>query len=149
MKTLRTLIIIGTTAAGLVCPRAVFADTTVTPPVVVGQDRDDRDLLKDLKGAPPEIQKLILSFDKTRDTYLMQQKVLLAKLHKAATDAQREAIRDQLQQNRKQFFDELKDFRTQLRTDLQGLKLNNGELKRIVDAARDAAHDGSHPKGAR
>jgi hypothetical protein len=141
MKMFRVLLMVGTAAASLICPRTVLADATVTPPTVVPQDRDDRDLLRDLKGAPDNVKTLILNFDQVADKYLQQQRQLLLKLKNAATDAQRAALREQLQDNRAAFLAELKSFRQALRTDLTALKgkLTHAELKRILDAAKDAA----------
>lgn len=114
-----------------------------TPPVVV--DKGDIDLLRDLKGAPPEIKNLILNFDTVRDHYLAEQKALLLRL-KSATAEQREKIREQLQDNREAFLAELKTFRQELRRDLQDLKdkISHKEFLRIIDAAHDAATDTRH-----
>jgi hypothetical protein len=127
-------------AASLLCPRTVLAQTT-TPPTVVPQDRDDRDLLKDLRGVPSNIKTLILSFDQTRDKYLLQQHLLLVKLKNATTPEEREAIRDQLQDNRQDFLAQLKSFREQLKDDLVAIKgtISHAEFLRIIDAAHDAA----------
>jgi hypothetical protein len=148
MKVVRYLLTIGAAAASLFCPRALADDPTTTPPTVVPADRDDRDLLRDLKGAPANVKTLILNFDQTADKYLAQQRQLLLKLKNATTTDQRQAIRDQLQQNRQAFLAELKTFRQQLRDDLQALKgkITHPELKRILDAAKDAGPDPSHPR---
>jgi hypothetical protein len=144
MKTFRTLLLVGTTAASLICPRVLQAQTT-TPPTVVPQDRDDADLLRDLKGVPDNVKTLILNFDKQRDQYLLQQHILLIKLRHATTKEEREEIRQQLQANRQEFLADLKTFRQDLRGDLQALKgkITRAEFLRIIDAAHDAAHEGS------
>jgi hypothetical protein len=136
---------IGMAAASLLCPRPVYADGG-TPPVVVPKDRDDRDLLKDLQGAPPEVRDLILNFDKTADAYLLRQRMLLLKLKNATTPEERAAIREQLQDNRQAFLAELKAFREQLKDDLVALKgkITTAELRRILDAARDATGRSDH-----
>jgi cytochrome oxidase Cu insertion factor (SCO1/SenC/PrrC family) len=112
---------------------------------------DDKDLYRDLRGAPADIKILIISFDKTRDTFLAQQAVLLAKLKNATTDAERAAIREQLQDNRQAFLAALKDFRSTLKEDLAALKgkISHEEFLRIIDAAHDAATEGGigHHKG--
>jgi hypothetical protein len=135
---------VGAASVNLIGARALAADTT--PPTVVPQDRDDRDLLRDLRGVPTDIKTLILSFDQTRDTYLREQKLLLIKLRHATTQEMREEIREQLQANRQQFLTELKAFRQQLKADLQAEKdkITHAEFARIIDAARDAATDGGH-----
>jgi len=145
MKTFRMLIMVGATAASLISPRALMADGT-TPPTVVPQDRDDRDLLRDLQGVPDNIKTLILNFDAQRDQYLMQQRLLLIKLKHATTPAEREAIRDRLQANRAEFLADLKDFRQDLKADIKAdaKNITLSELRRILDAAKDAAREGSH-----
>jgi hypothetical protein len=145
MKNLRLLLTLGATAVSLFNPRVVIAQAT-TPPTVVPQDRDDRDLLRDLRGVPDPIKSLILDFDQTRDQYLRQQRLLLIRLRHATTPEERQAIREQLQDNRQQFLNELKSFREQLRDDLKNLagKISHREFGRIIDAAKDAATDGPH-----
>lgn len=144
MRTLRILLAASTAAASLISAPMLRAQVT-PPPIVVPQDRSDKDLLRDLQGAPKDIQTLILSFDKQRDQYLQQQRQLLIKLKSATTDQEREAIRDQLQANRREFLADLKTFRQDLKTDIKADKANitHAELRRILDAARDAATDGS------
>ena len=152
MKTIRILLTLGATALSLACPRSVLASGTNTPPpVVVPQDRDDRILLRELRGVPDPVKNLILGFDQTRDHYLAQQRLLLIRLHNATTPAERQEIRDQLQQNRQQFLAELRAFRQSLRQDLQDLKgkISHAEFLRIINAAHDAATEGAvhHHRG--
>jgi hypothetical protein len=143
MKTIRYLILTGITVVSLCGPRAILAQASTTPPVTV-VPHDDKDLYRDLRGAPADIKTLIVGFDQTRDKFLAEQAVLLAKLKNATTAAEREAIRDQLQNNRQAFLDALKDFRTQLKDDLAALKgkISHAEFLRIIDAAHDAATEG-------
>ena|SRR5690349_2819197 len=145
MKTFRLLLTLGATALSLVCPRNALAQST-PPPTVVPQDRDDKDLLRDLRGVPDPIKNLILNFDQIRDQYLREQHLLLIKLRKATTPEERQAIRDQLQDNRTSFLSELKSFREQLRDDLKTLagKISHSEFRRIIDAAKDVGSDGPH-----
>lgn len=148
MKRIRCLILAALSLASLCGPRTVWADTTAptaptTPPATI-VPHDDKDLQRDLRGVPDNIKTLIVSFDQTRDKYLAEQAVLLAKLKNATTAADREAIRQQLQDNRQAFLSALKDFRTQLKDDLTALKgkISHAEFLRIVDAAHDAATEG-------
>ena len=138
MKTIRYLILSGITVASLYGPRAVFADSTVTPPVVV-VPHDGA-----LAGVPADLKTLIKDFAATRDIYLAQQDLLLAQLKTATTDAARAAIRAQLEANRAAFLAELQTFRTTLKTDLEALKgkISHAEFLRIIDAAHDAATEG-------
>ena len=145
MKTLRTLLTLGAAVLSLACPRAVWAQESPAP-TVLPQDRDDRDLLRDLQGVPDNVKSLILNFDQTSDKFLAQQRLLLIKLHHATTPEEREKIREQLQDNRQAFLAELKSFREQLKDELQALKgkITHAEFRRILDAARDAVGGSVH-----
>jgi hypothetical protein len=150
MKTIRSLLLMGIAAVALCGASAVWAQTTSNPPVTVVPN-GDKDLYQDLRGAPPAIKTLIVGFDQTRDKYLKAQDLLLQKLKNATTVAEREKIREQLQDNRQAFLDALKAFREQLQDDLKALKgkVSHEEFLRIVDAAHDAATEGglSHHRG--
>ena len=133
-------------SANLICPLSALAADTTTPPTVVPQDRGvDRDALRDLRGVPDNVKTLIVTFDQTRDKYLQQQQVLLAKMRRATTPQEQEQIRQQIQANRQDFLSELKGFRDELRTDLQALKgkISHAEFGRIIDAAHNASNDGN------
>jgi hypothetical protein len=141
------------TVANLLCHRCVLAADTLTPgappptpPTVVPQDRDDRDLQRDLRGVPDSVKGLILTFDQTRDKFLQQQNLLLIKLRHASTLEEQEQLRQQLQSNRQDFLAELKSFREELRHDLQALKgkISHAEFGRIIDAAHNASGGGGH-----
>ena len=135
--------------------RAALADDPTTPPTTPPATKPpvvitpgDRDMLRDLKGAPPEVKKLIVGFDVVADKYRAEQRALLKKL-KDATPEQREAIRKELQANREAFLAELKSFREDLRKDLADLKgkISHAEFERILDAAKDAAKPDHSRKG--
>ena len=149
MKIFRTLLFTSALGLSLLGGRSLVAQDTPTAPVVVPTDRDDRDLIRDLKGAPAPVKALILSFDATRDKFLAEQRELRIKLRKATTEEQREKIREQLQDNRQAFLAQLKDFRQDLRKDLRDLKgkISHAEFERILDAAKDAAKEGQRHKG--
>jgi hypothetical protein len=144
MKTTRYLILTAVAVAGLCGAGSVGAQTTTTPPVVVVPHDGTG-------GAPGPIKTLITSFDQTRDKYLAAQDLLLRKLKNATTAAEREQIREQLQDNRQAFLEALKAFREQLKDDLAALKgkISHEEFLRIVDAAHDAATEGGigHHRG--
>jgi hypothetical protein len=144
MKTIRYLLLTGIAVASLCGTRSVWAQTTTTPPVVVVPHDGTG-------GVPAGIQTLITSFDQTRDKYLKEQDLLLIKLKNATTAAEREAIREQLQDNRQAFLAALKAFREQLKDDLTALKgkISHEEFLRIIDAAHDATTEGGigHHRG--
>jgi hypothetical protein len=142
MKFFKTLAVIGSLGYAIMghslLAQTTAASTAVTPPVVVEPNKDpDR--------IPDDIKALIKKFEAQRDAYLDEQRILLAKLKNATTAAQREAIRDQLQENRTDFLAELRDFREDLRQEIRELKgkLNNQELRRLIDAVKDTV-DGHH-----
>jgi hypothetical protein len=146
MKSLRILLGLSVAAANLACQCAALgADPHAgTPPVVVPQGQGNGK--HDLQGVPDNVKNLIETFDQTRDKYLQQQRLMLAKLKHATTPQDQEQIREQLQANRKEFLAELKGFREELRVDLQALKgkISHGEFGRIIDAAQNATGDGGH-----
>jgi hypothetical protein len=149
MKPFRMMLTLAAAVANLVCPLSVLAadtPTTMAPPLVVPQDRDDRDLQHDLRGVPDNVKSLIVTFDQTRDKFLQQQRLLLIKLRHASTPEERDQVRQQLQANRQDFLSELKSFRDQLRNDLDALKgkIGHAEFGRIIDAAHDASTEGGH-----
>ena len=154
MKTMRNLILAGMALVCLCVSRPALAGppttAAATPPTTVVPN-NDTDLNRDLTGVPASIKDLIIGFDKTRDKFLAQQAVLLAKLKNATTDAERDRIRAELQDNRAAFLDALRDYRGQLKTELAALKskISHAEFLRIVDAAHDAATEGGayHHKG--
>jgi len=134
--------------ANLVSHSSVLAaDAPSSPPAtVVPQNRDDRDLQRDLSGVPDNVKNLILTFDQTRDKFLQQQNLLKIKLLHASTPSEQEQIRQQLQANRQEFMNDLRGFRDELRNDLQGLKgkIGHAEFGRIIDAAHSASAAGGH-----
>jgi hypothetical protein len=151
MKNLRLIVSISAVAIGLVAPRVVLAQATTTPvttPIILLHD-NGKDIVQDLKGAPPAVANLIINFDALRDKYLLKQHLLLENLQNATTKEQRDAIREQLQDNRQAFLDELSDFRTQLKDELKDLKgrISNAEFLRIIDAAGDATGADHHHRG--
>jgi hypothetical protein len=127
------------------------ATAAAVPPPVVVPNASGTGPHTDLTGVPDNIKGLIVGFDQTRDKFLNQQAILVAKLKNAVTDAERDKIRQQLQDNRQAFLDALKDFRGQLKDRLADLKnkISHAEFLHIVDAAHDAATEGGafHHKG--
>ncbi|MGC9943243.1 MAG: hypothetical protein ABSE48_15550 [Verrucomicrobiota bacterium] len=145
MKTIRNLILTGMTVAGLCGARTVGAQTTSAtttplPPTTTTVVPNGGVL----KGIPENIKVLIIDFAVIRDKYLAHQDLLLLKLSKATTEAERQQIRAQLEDNRAAFLDEIKAFRLQLKGDLEALKgkINHAEFLRIINAAYDAIHEG-------
>jgi vacuolar-type H+-ATPase subunit H len=137
--------------AGLIVSGHALAAPPPGTPVVVPQDPSKSDATRNLKNVPDNVKTLILNFDQTRDYYLKQQQLLLTKLHNASTEEAREKVRDQLQDNRKEFLADLKSFREQLKDDLKDLKskISHSEFQRIIDAAGGSAQKGQqhHHKG--
>ncbi len=145
MKTIRYLAVMGMTVASLCGPRSVWAQAAAAPATVVVPNDGI------LPGAPAGVKTLIVDFAVTRDKFLAKQDLLLLKLSNATTPAEREQIREQLQDNRDAFLAELKSFRSQLKDDLAALKgkISHAEFLRIIDAAHDAVTEGGfdHHKG--
>jgi hypothetical protein len=147
MKLFRILATVLALAGSLICPRLLLAadptpTATTSQPIVVSQDRNDRDLQRDLRGVPPNIKTLIMTFDQTREKFLQQQSLLQIRLRNASTSQERDQVRQQLQANRQDFLTDLKSYRDTLRNDLQSLKgkIGNAEFGRIIDAAHGGGH---------
>jgi hypothetical protein len=128
MKLLKILALASAISSSLLVG-SMRADTNSTPPVVVNQDKDG--IPAELK----EIKALVTSFEAKRDAYVDAQKDLLAKLKNATTDQQRDAIREQLQDNRQAFLEEVRDLRQDIRHELLEIRhiLHNEELQRLLD----------------
>lgn len=153
MRYLRSFVSFGAVALCLMAPRIGLAQaatpppTATTAPVVVLHNGDPSAVsAPDLKGVPPEVAKLVVSFNALRDRYLLKQHLLLEKLRHATTQEEREAIREQLQDNRQAFLDELADFRTQLKGELKSVqgRVSNAEFLRIIEAAQGASGNHHH-----
>src|SRR5580658_10296479 len=103
MKQIRSLFMLGMTVMGLCGPVSAWAQPSTAvdtkPPIIVVPD-SLQGILKDLHGAPEDVKTLIVSFALIRDKYLVSQDLLLIKLNHATTASEREAIREQLQDNR-------------------------------------------------
>jgi hypothetical protein len=154
MSHLRSIVSISAVVLSLIAPGVVFAQATTapspattTPPVVtLHSDAGGTTAQADLKGVPPDVAKLILNFDSLRDKYLLKQHLLLESLQNATTQEQRNAIRQELQDNREAFLDDLSSFRTQLKDELKSLqgRISNAEFLRIVDVAQGSGGDHRH-----
>jgi len=153
MRNLRAILSVSAAALSLIAPEMVSAQAatpptpTATPPVIVLQSGNQGAAsAPDLKGIPPDVQKLILNFNALRDKYLLKQRLLLESLQNATTAQQREEIREELQDNRQAFLDELSDFRTQLKDELKSVqgRVSNAEFLRIIDAAQPAPGNYHH-----
>jgi hypothetical protein len=151
MKDFRSIVSVGALFLSVAAPGIVSAQATTAPtpaattPVVVLHN-DASSSASDLQGVPPAVAKLIVSFDALRDKYLLKQHLLLESLQNATTQEQRDAIRQQLQDNRQSFLDELSDFRTQLKDELKSVqgRVSNAEFLRIIEAAQSTGGNHHH-----
>jgi septal ring factor EnvC (AmiA/AmiB activator) len=139
MQTLKAVTIVSAISAGLVAD-AVRADiTAVSPPVIIDNARDN--IPADLQ----ELKALVKSLEAKRDAFQKEQEELREQL-KNATPEQREVIREQLQDNREAFLAEVRSFREEFREEVSEIKnlIHNGELQRVIDAAKDQGKGGRH-----
>jgi hypothetical protein len=152
MNNLRSIVSLSAAVLSLIVPRVVLAQATTAPAAatttapVVTLHGDGTAAQPDLKGVPPDVAKLIVNFNALRDKYLLKQHILLESLQNATTDEQRDTIREQLQDNRQAFLDELSDFRIQLKDELKGLqgRISNAEFLRIIDTAQGSGGNIHH-----
>jgi hypothetical protein len=137
MKYLKTLIALaislGFSGMGT---SALAQSTNPTPPVVVETGK---------VPIPADIKALIAKFEADRSAFLTEQKALWAELKNATTEAQREAIRQDLQDNRNDFIAQQKQVRMEIKHEVEELKgkLNNAELARLINEIRQIL-DGHH-----
>jgi hypothetical protein len=152
MKIFRSIVSAGALALSLAAPRVGLAQSTTTAPstpapvVSLNNGEASSPTATDLKGVPPAVAKLIVNFDALRDRYLLKQHLLLERLKDATTQEQRQAIREQLQDNRQAFLAELADFRTQLKDELKSVqgRVSNAEFLRIIGSASGGSGDHHH-----
>lgn len=138
MKALIALNVVSAISAALVADVA-RADISVSPPVIIDNNRDN------IPAELQELKALVKAFEARRDAFQKEQEELREKL-KNATPEQREAIREQLQDNREAFLGEVRQFREEFREEVREIKnlVHNGELLRVIDAAKDQGKGGRH-----
>jgi Skp family chaperone for outer membrane proteins len=137
MKAIKVIIAVVTSIGFSLLGTQVLAQTNSTSPVIVEKGKIP---------IPGDIKSLIAKFEAERSAFLTEQEALWDKLKNARTDAERDAIRKDLQDNRQDFLAELKQFRQELKQEIQELKgkLNNKELERLIDEIKKAIADRNH-----
>jgi hypothetical protein len=138
MKNLKALIAMAISLGFSVLGTSALAQTTnPTPPVIVEPGK---------VPIPADIKALIAKFEADRSAFLTEQKALWARLKDATTEAERTAIRQDLQDNRQDFLAEQKQIRMELKHELEELKgkLNNAELARLVAEIKHIIDEHNH-----
>lgn len=138
MKHIKTLIALAVWLGFSALGTSVLAQSTnPTPPVIVEPGK---------VPIPADIKVLIAKFEADRSAFLTEQKALWAKLKDATTEAERAAIRQDLQDNRAEFLAEQKQIRQELKHELEELKgkLNNAELARLVNEIKTIVEEHNH-----
>lgn len=138
MKTFKYLTLAGAISTAL-ASGAVRADTSPSTPVIV--DKNGENIPAELQ----ELKALVKTLEAKRDAFQKEQQELRERL-KNATPEEREAIREQLQDNRAGFLADLREFREEFREEAREIKniIHNGELQRVIDAAKDQGKSGRH-----
>jgi hypothetical protein len=138
MKNLKTSLALAVWLGfSIFCTSALAQSTNPAPPVVVEPGK---------VVIPPDIKALIAKFEADRSAFLTEQKALWAKLKGATTEAERQAIRQDLQDNREDFLAEQKQIRQELKHELEALegKLNNAELARLINEIKQILQNHNH-----
>jgi hypothetical protein len=138
MKNIKTFIALAVSLGFSAIGTSVLAQSTnPTPPVVVEPGK---------VPIPADIKALIAKFEADRSAFLTEQKALWAKLKNATTEAERQAIRQDLQDNREDFLAEQKQIRQDLKHELEELKgkLNNAELARLINEIKQIVESHNH-----
>src|SRR5271155_2678522 len=113
MKELKTLLALMVSMGFTAFGTSVLAQSTnPTPPVIVETGK---------VPIPPDIKALIAKFEADRSAFLTEQKALWAKLKNATTEAERQAIRQDLQDNRADFLAQQAQVRQELKHELEEL----------------------------
>jgi len=100
-----------------------------------------------LKHAPDALKKMIHRLHEARHAYHDRQKDLL-KQAKGATDEEKEAIRDQLKDNRESFLDRTQNLRREVHKRVHELRDKLKDRKEVIDAARDENRDETRERRA-
>jgi len=89
-----------------------------------------------LQHAPDALKKMIHRLEEARHAYLERQKELL-KQARNATDEEKEAIRDQLKDNREGFLERTQTLRREIHQRVHELRDKLKDRREVIDAARD------------
>jgi hypothetical protein len=138
MRTLKAVTVVSAISAALVA-NAARANISISPPVIVDNNRDN------IPAELQELKALVKTLEAKRDAFQKAQEELRERL-KNATPEQREVIREQLQENRVAFLAAVREIREEFREEVREIKnlIHNGELLRVIDAAKDQGKGGRH-----
>jgi hypothetical protein len=138
MKTFKAVTVASGISAALVA-NVVRADTSTSPLVIVDYNRDN------IPAELQELKALVRTLEAKANAFQKTQEELREQL-KNATPEQRAAIREQLQDNRVAFLAAVREIREEFREEVREIKnlIHNGELQRVIDAAKDQGKGGRH-----
>lgn len=121
---------------------------TIDSPSGVRPGRPDQDIPQIvLKHAPDALKKMVNRLHEARHAYQGRQKDLL-KEAKGATDEEKEAIRDQLKENRENFLDRTQNLRREVHKRVHELRDKLKDRREVIDAARDENRDDTRERRA-
>jgi hypothetical protein len=166
MSLVRTFVLLQLGMTGLVWPLAplgVQAQTVITPsptpvPTARSVERDGRVVLSDEQAAqaadsglvaptadrqklPLDIRVRIQRFEVVREAYLKEQALLRKRLTGAATEEERERIRNLIQDRRAAWLAQARKLREEAQDRLRDLQRLMPDRREILQNARDAAKD--------
>jgi hypothetical protein len=138
------------------------AQTSVTPTTANTTDRNGRVIVSepqaqatglnstgDRQKLSQEVRERLARFEREREAYLRQQEDNVKRLRGAATDAERERIRDQIKAAHDAWQERSRNIREELKDRVANLRTQMPSRQEILDNARDNLRDGNSPRKRR
>jgi hypothetical protein len=98
----------------------------------------------DLRKLPPEIRERLRRFEVVREAYLKEQEELRKKLRGAATDAERDRVRELMRQTRQEWLDRARQLREESLRRLRELPSVVPDMREVLSNARENARDAAN-----
>ena len=95
----------------------------------------------DLRRLPPEIRERLRRFEVVREAYLRDQEELRKRFRGAATDAERERVRELMRQTRQEWLDRSRQLREESLRRIRELPTVMPDMREVLSNARDNARD--------
>jgi len=97
--------------------------------------------LADFRKLPPETRERLRRFEVVREAYLKEQEELRKKLRGAATEAERDRVRDLIRQARQEWLERMRQLREESIKRIRELPSVMPDMREVVQDAREKALD--------